>query len=118
MRFHYSAAALALVTTAALAEECPAGYAKSKDLAWSKCPVKKNPKLECATIEVPKDWKDNASPKMKLRLVRHPAQSASPRNKSVIVNPGGPGASGIETVIDGGDMYQGYVASPHLRTNT
>jgi hypothetical protein len=106
MRFHYSAAALALITTSALAEECPTGYEKSKGLTWTKCAVASNEKLECATIDVPKDWKDPASVKMKLRLVRHPAQSDNPRGKSVIINPGGPGASGIEAVIGGGSMYQ------------
>ncbi|KAF3034363.1 hypothetical protein E8E11_001306 [Didymella keratinophila] len=110
MRFHYSAAALALLTSASLAEECPAGYAKSKGLTWTNCPVAKNPKLQCATIMVPKDWKDPASMEMKLRLVRHPAASENALgDRSVIINPGGPGASGIETVIDGGSMYQGVI---------
>lgn len=107
MRFHYSAAALALITTATFAEECPAGYAKSKGLVWTKCPTSNNGKLECATIEVPKDWQTEAGEKMKLHLVRQPAQTRSSRGeRSVIVNPGGPGASGIETVLEGGEGMQ------------
>lgn len=104
MRFHYSAAALALITTAALAEECPAGYAKAKGLAWTDCAKGENgSQLQCATIEVPKDWKDEASPKMQLHLVRQPAKTKSSRSeRSVIINPGGPGSSGIQTVVEGG----------------
>lgn len=109
MRFHYSAAALALITTATLAEECPAGYAKAKGIAWVDCDVKgeNGSTLQCATIQVPKDWKNDSGPKMPLHLVRQPAKTKSSRGeRSVIVNPGGPGASGIQTVIEGGESYQ------------
>ncbi|KAJ4329878.1 hypothetical protein N0V87_010490 [Didymella glomerata] len=109
MRFHYSAAALALITTATLAEECPAGYAKAKGIAWVDCDVKgeNGSTLQCATIQVPKDWKNDSGPKMPLHLVRQPAKTKSSRGeRSVIVNPGGPGASGIQTVVEGGESYQ------------
>lgn len=106
MRFHYSAAALALITKAALAEECPAGYFKSKKLVWRSCgDGTSNPSLECASLHVPLDWKNaETSEKLKLQLIRQP--SSNPLAKSIIVNPGGPGESGIETIVDGGAGYQ------------
>ena len=106
MRFHYSAAALAIITSASLAEECPAGYAKSKKLVWRDCGEgSENPRLQCATLQVPKDWKNAAtSEKLQLQLVREPARD--PKAKSIIVNPGGPGESGIATVVTGGSGYQ------------
>lgn len=88
-------------------DECPAGYEKSKKLNWVNCPIAgKNEQLQCATLEVPLDWtQKDTSDKLRLRLVRQPA--SSPTAKSIIVNPGGPGESGLEMVIDSGDYWQG-----------
>jgi hypothetical protein len=107
MRFHYSAAALALITTSAHAQECPAGYEKTKGLTWVPCGEgSTNTAVECATLEVPVDWNSPSGEKMKLQLIRQPASTDKATAKSVILNPGGPGESGIETVVEGGTMWQ------------
>ena len=99
MRFYHGATALALVTTTALAQECPPGYSRSKKLDWKFCGQGiPGSTLECATIEVPKDWNNAAtSDKLALQLIRQPSRNKNA--KSIITNPGGPGESGIEMII-------------------
>jgi pimeloyl-ACP methyl ester carboxylesterase len=70
--------------------------------AWTPCPEvaprnMPNITFDCATIKVPEDWRNSADPKtMNIALVR--ARAAGQRNRigSLIVNPGGPGGSGVE----------------------
>jgi pimeloyl-ACP methyl ester carboxylesterase len=58
------------------------------------------------------DWTNpNAGEKLKLRLVRLPAAADTPNAKSIIVNPGGPGASGIKQFINGTAGYQDVVGN-------
>lgn len=55
---------------------------------------------ECATVAVPQDWDTPEAPEtFDLGLVR--ARSADQRDRigSLLVNPGGPGASGVETAV-------------------
>ncbi|PRY56855.1 alpha/beta hydrolase [Glycomyces artemisiae] len=51
--------------------------------------------LECGSIRVPVDYEDPGGLQVRLAMVRHPATSAD-RTGSLLVNPGGPGGSGIE----------------------
>ncbi|KAF2030923.1 alpha/beta-hydrolase [Setomelanomma holmii] len=101
MRPNYSALALALAlsATSVLALDCPTGYEKSQ-IEWNNCPVQDVPTLQCSTLEVPLDYAKPAGDVLYLRLVRIPASSANPRNKSIIFNPGGPGSPGIDSLID------------------
>lgn len=101
MRFHYSASALALIVPFVLAQECPPGYERPK-ISWSNCPVNKTQMLQCATLEVPLDYADPTGDVLNIRLVRIPASSPNPRNRSIIYNPGGPGDAGIASLIDDG----------------
>ncbi|KAH7070311.1 hypothetical protein FB567DRAFT_613153 [Paraphoma chrysanthemicola] len=113
MWHRHGAAALTLLSVATLvtAQECPPGFAKNPaKVTWVNCPTKFNADLECSTLEVPADWTNPSSgEKIKLRLVRQPADN--PNAKSIIVNPGGPGESGIKTVVDGGTGYQAVVGT-------
>lgn len=59
--------------------------------------------FECATLTVPRDWADPEGDSLELAVTRHPAEGA--RIGSLILNPGGPGASGVDFVqgfVDGG----------------
>ncbi len=100
MRFHYSASALALITSAVLAQDCPSGFHRGT-IEWYDCPVDAIKTLQCATLDVPLDYQQPAGKVLELRLVRLPA-SVNPRNKTVIYNPGGPGVAGIGNFIGGG----------------
>lgn len=103
MRYFYSAAALALLSvTSVMAQDeisCPTGTAPTNTAEWEACQGETD--RECATIRVPKDYADASQGTIPLRLVRLAAAEGSTNVKSVIVNPGGPGQSGIETVLGG-----------------
>jgi hypothetical protein len=57
-------------------------------LSWSDCADDQ----ECSSLTVPVDWASPASGTTKIALLRTPA--AGKRIGSLVVNPGGPGASG------------------------
>jgi pimeloyl-ACP methyl ester carboxylesterase len=64
-------------------------------LDWGPCPAKAAPGLECARLEVPLDYAAPAGRTASLALLRRPA-TGSDRTGSLVVNPGGPGDSGLE----------------------
>ena len=75
-------------------------------LVWDACP---NPdgaaeraglSVECATLPVPIDWSRPDGPKVNLALARTRAASPAKRIGALLVNPGGPGASGVAYVSD------------------
>lgn len=55
-----------------------------------------NPELQCAYLTVPLDYSDPAGQTIRIGVLRH--QSTGDRIGSLIVNPGGPGASGMYTI--------------------
>jgi pimeloyl-ACP methyl ester carboxylesterase len=68
--------------------------------------------LECAVVEVPVDHDQPDGPTLELALNRWPA--AGPAEGSIFVNPGGPGASGIDLVRSGFGLDQATMARYHL----
>ena len=70
----------------------------SQVLVWSDC----GDGLQCSTANAPLDWTDPAAGEIELALVRHPA-TGSDRLGSLLVNPGGPGASGYDFVKESVD---------------
>jgi pimeloyl-ACP methyl ester carboxylesterase len=64
----------------------------SQVLHWRSC----GSGFLCTTAKAPMDWADPSAASIDLALVRHPA-SGTPRG-SLLVNPGGPGASGVDFV--------------------
>lgn len=63
--------------------------------AWEDC----DDGFECAALTVPRRWSDVDGDTMELAVVRHAARGdRGDRIGSLIVNPGGPGASGVEFV--------------------
>ncbi|GAA2146947.1 alpha/beta hydrolase [Glycomyces algeriensis] len=53
--------------------------------------------LECGAITVPVDYEDTGGDQVAIAMVRHPA--TGDRTGSLLVNPGGPGGSGIELAM-------------------
>jgi pimeloyl-ACP methyl ester carboxylesterase len=53
----------------------------------------------CATVDVPKDWAQPNGEKIKISLLRARIGSQKDRIGSLLVNPGGPGGSGVETAV-------------------
>ena len=79
-------------TTTSETDEQPS--ATVPELDWTEC----NPGLECAEMPVPLDHADPDGEVITIALVRRPARNQSARIGSVVINPGGPGGSGIEAV--------------------
>jgi pimeloyl-ACP methyl ester carboxylesterase len=67
----------------------------SQTLSWTDC----GSGLQCTTAKAPLDWANPAAGDINLALVRHPATGGD-RLGSLLVNPGGPGASGYDFVKD------------------
>lgn len=62
--------------------------------------------FECATVEAPLDWADPGGERIRLALVKQPALGGDPIG-SLFVNPGGPGASGVNFIAESIDFAVG-----------
>ncbi len=63
-------------------------------LTWTDC----GPSFECSTLAVPLDYIHPAGRQISIALVRMPAADPAKRIGALVVNPGGPGGSGVEFV--------------------
>jgi pimeloyl-ACP methyl ester carboxylesterase len=70
-----------------------------QSVTWEKC----GQRLECAKVTVPVDWQHPDGATLQLSVVRRPATDRKHRIGSLLMNPGGPGASGVQYVADYGD---------------
>ncbi|MCH0542447.1 alpha/beta fold hydrolase [Streptomyces sp. MUM 203J] len=86
-------AATAAPTTAAASATPTATAASPAALDWEKCGTKRYPRLECAALSVPLDHADPGGDRISLALSRIP-HTARTSQGPLLVNPGGPGASG------------------------
>ena len=59
-------------------------------LTWKTCGA-----LQCAGLAVPRDYADPNGPTLTLALARKPARTPAARIGSLLINPGGPGNSGV-----------------------
>jgi len=71
----------------------PTSYYRQK-LTWRDCGAASEP-FECSTLRVPRDYRSPA-PSIRLAVLRRSAEDRGARIGSLVVNPGGPGASGVE----------------------
>lgn len=55
--------------------------------------------IECADIYAPLDWNDTDGERITLHLAKHPAENGAPLG-TLFVNPGGPGASGADYILN------------------
>jgi pimeloyl-ACP methyl ester carboxylesterase len=70
-----------------------------QSVKWSTCGD-----FECGTITVPLDYDEPKGETVELALLRRPANSSRDRIGSLLVNPGGPGVSGI-SYAQNADFY-------------
>ena len=71
----------------------------SQILRWSDC----GGGMQCTEATAPLNWSDPANGSIRLALIRQPASGGKPLG-SLLVNPGGPGASGYDIVKDSIDF--------------
>lgn len=69
-------------------------------VSWSSCG---KDKTFCADILVPANWAEPEGETLKIAVAYHQASAAKPLG-SVIFNPGGPGSSGVDWVVDSIDQ--------------
>jgi pimeloyl-ACP methyl ester carboxylesterase len=56
--------------------------------------------LQCGTLVVPLDYADPNGPTLPIAVARHPAEIPADRVGSLIIDPGGPGVSGIDDMAN------------------
>ncbi|MGW8484614.1 alpha/beta hydrolase [Microbacterium sp. NPDC055903] len=86
--------------TAGVSEELLPFY--GQELSWTACGTG----FDCTTVTAPLDWENPSSGEvMELSVVRH--QATDEALGSLLTNPGGPGASGVELIRDSLDFAVG-----------
>lgn len=80
----------------------------NQDITWQDC----YEAMECAVAKAPIDWSNPQGQTLELAMVRHVA-SSSDRLGSLFVNPGGPGASGVDFIANSLD----YAVSKDVQKN-
>ncbi|WP_241826942.1 alpha/beta hydrolase [Streptomyces graminilatus] len=74
-----------------------AGPQPSGRIAWEPCEAPSGQgTFECGTLTVPVNWKKPHGETIELALNRHPATNPARRIGSLLINPGGPGGSGVD----------------------
>jgi pimeloyl-ACP methyl ester carboxylesterase len=81
----------------------PATAAAKAKTNWSKCFQAEGP-FECATVRVPLDYDQPNGAKISIAMVRLPAADPAQRIGSLFLNPGGPGAPGVDFVVGAGQF--------------
>lgn len=89
----------------------------AQELAWDACDpyattsldeqAFQNEDIECARVEVPVDYTRPQGETLSFGLLRKPAEDPSRRIGSLLVNPGGPGASGMSSAAGLATSVQG-----------
>jgi pimeloyl-ACP methyl ester carboxylesterase len=87
----------------------PSGSAAAGQARWRSCDdtakeitggqANSQFRFSCATVRVPQDWAHPARGTFDVALIRARATNQGNRTGSLLVNPGGPGASGVETAV-------------------
>jgi len=91
-----SAATTAAVAAALTISACSGSTADSAStLAWRSCPSE-GPSTQCTSLQVPVNYADPGGRKITLALSEVPATAPADKQQGVLlVNPGGPGGSGL-----------------------
>ena len=95
---------VALVGCATGAAEAPFPPVETTDISWGECTGKDAPgdPFECATVAVPLDHRRTDADTIPVALVRIPA-TETPSRGVILTNPGGPGSSGFDFVVNAGE---------------
>lgn len=78
---------------------------QNQNLTWSRC----YDNFECTYLQVPIDYSNLKSGQFKLHVLRYRATNQKKKIGSLVINPGGPGASGVDYAYNAE-----YIFSPSL----
>ncbi|MCK2218206.1 alpha/beta hydrolase [Actinomadura sp. ATCC 31491] len=85
----------------------PGGVASAgtapQTIVWAACPG--DTTAECGTLKVPVDWDTPGGATVDVAVARRKAADPAARVGSLVVNPGGPGGSGVDFVVHGSDYF-------------
>jgi len=79
-----------------------------QELDWASCSGADSGTYDCTTVRAPRDWNDPGAGEIELAVVRRAAGSGDALG-SLLVNPGGPGASGYDLIADSAQFAVGSV---------
>ncbi|MEV6984567.1 alpha/beta hydrolase [Sphaerisporangium sp. NPDC051017] len=91
--------ALLLSLVLSLLPIVPASAAAHSTISWAPC--QEDATVECGTLTVPVDWNKPGGQTFELALARRKAADPAARIGSLVINPGGPGGSGVDVVVNG-----------------
>ncbi|MFB7090326.1 alpha/beta hydrolase [Streptomyces sp. NPDC056296] len=96
------AAVIALLLGAVSAPRADAA-GQGQEIAWAPCAS--DAAFECGTFEVPLDYRALDGGRIDVALIRRPAADPARRIGSLVFNPGGPGASGIDALMSAYSLF-------------
>ncbi|SDP09401.1 TAP-like protein [Streptomyces sp. cf386] len=73
------------------------GSSPQESIDWTPCP--QDATAECGTLRLPVDWSDPSAETFGLAVARRKAADPARRVGTLLVNPGGPGASGVSFAV-------------------
>ncbi|KAG8707836.1 hypothetical protein FRC11_007094 [Ceratobasidium sp. 423] len=80
----------------------PEGYhryaPRAEGFNWGRCGESAPSSRDCSWFEVPLDWADQSAGNAKLAVARYKA-TKQPKLGTLFINPGGPGGSGVDTIL-------------------
>ena len=103
MRRPFRPLTVAIAVTAVAAVALPgsavqaAPPARPPTITWTPCA--EDPTAECGTLRVPVDWSRPRGQTFELALARRKATDPAARIGSLVINPGGPGGSGVDFAL-------------------
>jgi pimeloyl-ACP methyl ester carboxylesterase len=89
-------------------------------IVWGKCPAppagnKLDPRQTCGTVNVPLDYRHPDGKQITIAVSRIPATDPAKRRGVMLLNPGGPGAEGLDLPSAFGDMASKPVLAAYDR---
>ncbi|WP_367132686.1 MULTISPECIES: alpha/beta hydrolase [Streptomyces] len=94
-----TALAVSTASDASTAEDPLRQYTQQK-LQWKRCDAKGPDAFQCTTLKVPLDYSDPGGRTIGLAISRLKAGSTKERRGVLLLNPGGPGAPGLQLPVD------------------
>jgi pimeloyl-ACP methyl ester carboxylesterase len=85
--------------TAPVAPSSAASVPTPQSPVWKPCGELPGQVRECADLTVPLDYSNPTGPTITLALARIPARGPGPKDGSILVDPGGPGISGVDEIL-------------------
>ncbi|KAK0457510.1 TAP-like protein-domain-containing protein [Desarmillaria tabescens] len=79
------------------------------NLSWVDC----YSNYKCARFQVPIDYSNEDGNKAALAVIKLPAQSQEDYKGAVLINPGGPGGSGVATIASAGPLFASIIGSQY-----